>query len=114
MTGDLRAAIEMLRPHLAPDAPLNAALQAIRSTMIVWCDAVDAAERRRQRFEDRVAAKIAEFENTLVERSERNLRIRGIRRAVIELREVVADTRLRAGIPERVYEVEFADMREPR
>ena len=106
MTGDLRAALEMLRPHLGPGADQGRAIEAFRAAAIVWCNAIEADETRRAQFEARVTAQLASFENRLQERRERNLRIRVMRLAIDEIQTVVTDTRLRAGLPVRVFEID--------
>jgi len=106
LTGDLRAALEMLRPHLVHDAPPAETVRAFHAAVCVWMDTIERDELRRRRFEERVAVKFREFEQLLEDRTERNLRIRLMRVAIEELQAQLNETRVRVGLPERVFEVD--------
>ncbi len=107
MTGELRAALEVVRGQLQPDQGADVQLAAFRSLALAVCRAIEVSEDRRQRFEARVAEKIREFEAILEEKASRNLRIRFMRFQLEELQRAHNELRERMGAKPTVWETDF-------
>jgi len=107
VTGDLLATLEMLRPHLGPGGDIAELVRGWRLAMLAWCRAVEAAEQRRQRFEERVAARIAEFQTMLEDKNGRNLRVRFMRLQIEEMQAKHDELRARLAVPKVVWQHEI-------